>query len=199
LRIKPRDDTDSRRQSVEQEVRRAHELGPLRDPVCTDDCPQFDALAGCRRDCAEAPKRLSSEGEKYPVEPLVAPLVFEVKKLGMFEPCWSCEGHLGPTGELWKVPRVWFYSDSVIHVRALANAVAEMFNSKDPQKKLSARWHVVLTHSDADNPDTTFSLEPQWSEADKTLPGLQNDLKILAEGLEKYFWEACDELSQHAR
>jgi hypothetical protein len=138
---------------------------------------------------------LSSEGDNSPVESLVAPLVFELKKLGVFHPCWSCEGHDDQSGKLWKIPRVWFYADSVIHIRALANAIDTVFNSR----RLSSRWKVVLTYSESDNPDTTFSLEPEAAGKDKNLRDLQNDLRVLSEGLEKQFWEACNQLSRDAR
>jgi len=52
----------------------------------------------------------------FPIESGIAPLVFELKRLGVFEPCWSCEGHNDPGGNLWKIPRVWFYCDSVVQV-----------------------------------------------------------------------------------
>jgi len=138
---------------------------------------------------------LSSEGANSPVESLVAPLVFELKKLGVFYPCWSCEGHNDQSGKLWKIPRVWFYADSVIHIRALANAIDALFNSR----RLSTRWKIVVTHSDSDNPDTTLSLEPETAGKDRSLRDLQKDLGALSEGLERHFWEACDQLGRDAR
>jgi hypothetical protein len=133
---------------------------------------------------------MSSEGEHGPVEPLVAPLVFELKKLGVFHPCWSCEGHSTEAGDVWKIPRIWFYADSVVHLRALAEAINRLFHAD----RLSARWHVVLTHSDPSNPDTTFSLEPE-SSADTSLDALQGDLRVMADMLDQYFWLACDGLA----
>ena len=53
-------------------------------------------------------------------------------------------------------------------------------------KRVSARWRVVLTYSDADNPDTTFSLEPEQSGAQR-LGQLQADARAIAEGLEVHF------------
>ncbi len=128
------------------------------------------------------------------MEPLVAPLIFELKKLGVFHPCWSCEGHTDQAGNLWKIPRIWFYSDSVVHIRALADAIDRLFNTR----RLLARWHVVLTHSDADNPDTTFSLEPDPA-AENPLGRLQGDLRTLADELDRHFWHACDALAAQAR
>jgi len=128
------------------------------------------------------------------VEPLVAPLVFELKKLGVFYPCWSCEGHDDQAGALMKIPRVWFYADSVVHIRGLVEAVGDLFN----MRRLSVRWRVILTHSDSDNPDTTFSLEPE-SASESSLTALQGDLRVLAEELGRMFWLACDSLAAKAR
>ncbi|MCF8476557.1 MAG: hypothetical protein K9G60_05980 [Pseudolabrys sp.] len=120
---------------------------------------------------------------------MVAPLVFEIKKLGVFHPCWSCEGHANQAGDIWKIPRVWFYSDSVVHVRALADAVDRMH----ADRRLSTRWHLVLTFSDPGNPDTTFSLEPEPA-ANEPLHSLQADLRAMADDLAPRFWHACDAL-----
>ena len=128
------------------------------------------------------------------MEPLVAPLVFELKKLGVFHPCWSCEGHTDQAGALSKVPRVWFYADSVVHIRGLAETVNRLFNAG----RLSVRWRIVLTHSDAENPDTTFSLEPEPS-ADGSLNSLQSDLRVMADELGRIFWLCCDALAARAR
>jgi len=192
LWIKPRKDASARKKSVEHEVRRAHELGPIPDPVCSNNCPDYNPSVGCHRNCRTAPRQLSSDPDNSPLEPLVAALVFELKKLGVFYPCWSCEGHENQSGKLWKIPRVWFYADSVIHIRALANAIDKLSNSR----RLSVRWEIVVTHSDSDNPDTTFSLEPEAAGRDKNLRELQNDLRVLSDELEKHFWEACDQLAR---
>ena len=148
----------------------------------------------CHRFCPAAPRRLSSEGERGPVEPLVAPLVFELKKLGVFYPCWSCEGHEDQNGQVRNIPRVWFYADSVVHIRGLAEAINGLRNAG----RLAARWQIVLTHSDADNPDTTFSLEPEPATED-SLHSLQNDLRVMSEELGATFWRVCDLLAAQAR
>ena len=54
----------------------------------------------CEATCPEAPKALTSDPVNYPIETGIVSLVFEMKRLGIFEPCWSCEGHLGPAGDL---------------------------------------------------------------------------------------------------
>ncbi len=49
---------------------------------------------------------LSSDPESHPLESRIAPLVYELKRLEVFDPCWSCAGHNGTDGALWKIPRV---------------------------------------------------------------------------------------------
>jgi len=125
---------------------------------------------------------------------MVAPLVFELKKLGVFYPCWSCEGHTDCSGNLWKIPRVWFYADSVIHIRALSEATNRLFHAG----RLATRWAVVVTHSDPANPDTTFSLEPE-PDMVQGLPALHGDLRVMADELGRHFWLACDALAAQPR
>jgi hypothetical protein len=193
MRIAPRDNNAAGKRRLTQDLRRARQSGPLPDPICCQPCPDFRAATGCHRHCGSAPARLSSEGAEYPVEPIVAPLVFELKKLGVFHPCWSCEGHTDQSGALWKLPQVWFYADSVVHTRILDNAIDRLYQAR----LLSARWHLVLTHSDPDNVDTTFSLEPEPA-AGYALSDLQGDLHIIANELGAGFRRACDELAAQA-
>ena len=192
MRIGPR--PTAKKSHVVHEVRRAHTLGPMPDPVCCRNCPDYGPSSRCHRFCPAAPRRLSSEGEQNPVEPLVAPLVFELKKLGVFYPCWSCEGHADQDGKVRNIPRVWFYADSVVQVRGLADATNRLFNAG----RLSRRWQIVLTHSDADNPDTTFSLEPGPAPED-SLHALQGDLRVMSDELAASFWLACDALAAQTR
>lgn len=194
MRIKPRGSDAERRAAVKADLDRARAIGPLQDPVCMPDCPDHTAGVHCHRSCVKAPVRLSSDPDAFPIEPLIAPLVFEIKRLGVFEPCWSCEGHNDNAGTLWKVPRVWFYADSVAHVRALAEAVATL----STRNRLTVPWHVVLTHSDPDNPDTSFSLEPAVDAAHAQLPALQADIERLAAGVAEEFRKACEDIATHA-
>ena len=140
---------------------------------CTLVCPQCGSTAcrcTCSPQCAEAPRALSSDPDRYPIEPAVLPLVFEMKRIGLFEPCWSCEGHLGTDGALWKLPRVWFYCDSMAHLRLLA----DLLDALEFSHRLAVRWQVVVTFSNADNPHTTFSLEPAPLSTDGALLPMMN-------------------------
>ena len=147
-------------------------------PVCGPGCPR-PAPRDCRRDCPEIPAALSSEPERYPLETGIAPLAFELTRLGVFRTCWSCEGHNGPDGELRKVPRVWFYAESVLHLRVLAEALREIGFAE----KLRVPWQVAATFSDPDNPGSAFSLEPNLTLVSARLADLQGDMGVIAEKL----------------
>lgn len=123
----------------------------------------------------------------YPIESLIVPLVFELNRAPGFKPCWSCEGHVAADGRLWKVPRVWFYADSLVHVRVLAEALASMAAGGATH----VPWRVQVTHTDDANPDTLFSLEPDLSgPAEVGLDDLQKDTGTIAEQLETVLtWE----------
>ena len=98
-----------------------------------------------------------------------------------FKPCWSCEGHDAADGRLWKVPRVWFYADSMVHVRVLAEALASLSAGGVNH----VPWRVRVTHTDDANPDTVFSLVPDLSgNAGAGLNDLQRDTGTIAEHLE---------------
>lgn len=108
----------------------------------------------------------------FPIEPLIAPLVYEMKRSGAFEPCWSCEGHNGADGALLKAPTVWFYC-APSYLRLLAGGLARL--------RLHAPWRVVITHSDTDNPEPTFALEAPREGF--TLTQLQADTGVIARAL----------------
>ncbi len=62
-------------------------------------------------------------------------------------PFRSRAGLGGTDGSLWKIPRVWFYGRSAVHLRVLADALEELHLDR----RLSVPWRVVLTFSDGDN------------------------------------------------
>jgi len=146
-------------------------------PVCGPTCPS-GAERNCHSGCPDIPRALSDAPEEYPLEARIAPLVYELRRLDGFRACWSCEGH-ERFGGLWKLPQVWFYAESQIHVRVLADAIAVL----GLKGALQAKWEVVVTHSDADNPDTTYALQPKYGEAPKPLGALQADVVTITNSL----------------
>ena len=69
----------------------------------------------------------------------------------------------------------------MVHIRLLVDGLKDM----ELAGKLTNKWQVVVTFSDPDNPETTFSLEPVLeSEAPSILPKLQADANVIAQSLE---------------
>ena len=166
---------------------------------CAIKCPHCGSMACqcmCSVHCPEAPRALSVDPDRYPIELAILPLVFEMKRLGMFRPCWSCEGHLRPDGSLWKMPRVWFYCDSMVQLRLLSDGLNHMANAGC----LRAPWRIVVTFSDPDNPETTFSLEPALShDREISLPALQKDVAEIARSLHAIMTKEARDLQWEAR
>ena len=151
---------------------------PSCDLVCST-CGATNCSCACFKGCPHIPSVLTSD-PNFPIESKIAALAFELKRLEVFRPCWSCEGHNDHAGALWKVPRVWFYCDSVLHARLLADALKEL----EIDELISGPWQVRLTFSDENNPDTTFSLEPVIERGSRaTLESLQQDVMIIADKL----------------
>ncbi len=138
---------------------------------------------------------LSNDPVNHPLEARIAPLVDELTRLEGFHPCWSCEGHNGPDGKLWKIPRVWFYCESLVHPRVLADAVKELHLTATR----SVLWRVVLTSSDEANAGTTFSPEPDLDHRRPPLPALQRDIDAIAERLREWAFAEARKLSRMAR
>jgi len=133
-------------------------------------------------------KALSSEPESFPVEEHIVPLVFELKRLGVFTPCWSCEGHNDNVGKLRRAPSVWFYCDSVVQVRLLAQAIEQL----GFRKELSTPWRVGISVADSDNPDTLYQLEPAIQDLNETtLHQLRADVRIIAHHLNHFVLDAA--------
>ena len=93
---------------------------PCRD--CERLCLQHGSTTctcGCNFACPDAPIALTSDPDRYPIEPRILPLVFELNALKVVQPCWSCEGHNGLSEEVQKLPSVWFYVDDIVCAEVL--------------------------------------------------------------------------------
>lgn len=159
--------------------------------ACAKTCSECGSTAcqcQCVSTCPDAPRALSCDPGRQPLEIGIVPLVFEMKRLGMFQPCWSCEGHANPDGSLSKPPRVWFYCDSMVHVRLFANVLSSLQFAR----KLHVPWQIAVTFSDPDNPATAFSVEPVLSPGTAfSLGGLQADASVIAKEFRTLMqWEA---------
>lgn len=202
MRIERRDGPADRVRRLASEISEAARARGVEGRVCGESCTAVCAKCGstacqceCAPECPGAPRALSSDPERFPIEPGIAPLVFAMRRLGLFTPCWSCEGHLRPDGSLWKLPAVWFYSDSPVHVRLLSQGLSSLRTAG----ALSAPWHVVVTFSDADNPETTFSLEPAHAGGETlSLPALRKDAGAIAGALQRIINEEGRALQREA-
>ena len=152
-------------------------------PGCTVPCPCSKSptcSCGCSPSCESCAKHMSSEPDRYPIEPRIIPLVYALHASRVCPPCWSCEGHLTADGStLAKFPRVWFYSGSVLYPRF----VAEHIDDLTFRKKLKNMWTVRVL-SWGTGPWSRFSIEPISDSAAPTdLRRLQYEADIIAEGL----------------
>lgn len=161
-------------------------------------CPECDIACACSAsatcacecspDCPDIPQRMSSEPDRYPIESGIAPLVYAFFTTRVCQPCWSCEGHeIAGDGEP-KLPRVWFYSRSILYPRL----VQELTEELKFKRKLSHAWCVrVLAYSN--NRDTRFSLEPVVVPgAPFRLANMQADSKIIASNLVEWIRERSE-------
>lgn len=134
----------------------------------------------CTPNCEHAAKMLTSDAENFPIEECVVPLVYAFSCLGYCQPFWSCEGHADENGFMKKPPRLWFYSREVLYPRLISDYLSNLYL----KKSIHVPWHVVLTFSDADNPDTAFSMEPVVTEeAERKLIPYQTDVRVIAADL----------------
>ncbi len=172
-------------------VPRGRVCNPECDAVCPS-CSSTSCACSCSSDCGHIPAQLTSD-PNFPIEAMIAPLAFELKRLGAFEPCWSCEGHNGHDDKLWKIPRIWFYCDSVVYVRLLSDVLKEL----EIDELINGPWQVRLTFSDEDNPATTFSLEPEIGPgAPLSLKALQEDVKVITQYLPTMFTRRAEILTE---
>ena len=203
MRITRRNRSSERNRSLGRDIAEAASARSVEGRVCGEGCIMKCSSCGstrcqcaCSPHCPQAARALSVDPDDYPIESAILPLVFEMKRLSMFSPCWSCEGHARPDGSLWKLPKVWFYCDSTVAVRLLADGLGALKQAG----KLRTPWQVVVTFSDPDNPDTTFSLEPVTSPGSAiALRSLQDDVAEIARSLKTMIGTEARSLQREAR
>ena len=151
-------------------------------PGCNLTCPKCGSIScvcNCSPNCADAPRMMSSDPEEFPIEAAIVPLVYAFNSLRLTPPCWSCEGHYNKSGELDKLPRVWFNARSM----AYPDLISELLSDLATARRLSLPWQVCVVCLD-DSPDITFSIEPKINPTDKPeLKSLRRDVRIIADCL----------------
>ncbi len=154
------------------------ELRPCQgcEKPCT--CSQsFSCTCMCQPECGFAPLQMSSEPGQYPIEPKIIFLVFGFNCLRICTPYWSCEGHLFTDGKLFRVPQVWFYSQSTLYPKI----INEYIHNLKIRKAINYPWHICLTFSE-NKLETGFSLEPDLKYmVNPDLLIMQKDVKVIAE------------------
>ena len=129
----------------------------------------------CSEPCQHAAKVISSESDRYPIEPLVFPLVFALSRFNFIKPCWSCEGHNDQYGKLWKLPQVWFYTCSPCYAHLIGKFLWEMKKTK----LIQYDWRVSLS-AFGDLSCATYIIETALLPDNCELTELQLDLEVLA-------------------
>ena len=117
-------------------------------PRCAAVCPTCHSTScecQCRSDCDHAKLAMTSDDE-FPIEDRIAPLVYAFHRLKQCPPCWSCEGHLGPDGNLKRLPAVWFYAGSQV----FAGMIGEYVSALRIKRNLGTPWRVIVAVMDPD-------------------------------------------------
>jgi hypothetical protein len=144
-------------------------------------CGSTSCACACTITCPQAPRTLSTDPEEHPIEEGIVPLVYALSTLRVVQPCWSCEGHNSPDGELYRPPSVWLYARSVFYPWLISEYLADL----DNRGAIENPWHLCLVFFDPDNSDPTFVIEPDLGSIKKPeLGSLQRDVRVIAEGLE---------------
>ena len=151
---------------------------------CDIPCPcrgSTSCACACAVGCPHVPRMLSTDPEAHPIEGAIVPLVYALGALRVVRPCWSCEGHNGADGKLYRPPGVWFYARSVFYPWLISEYLADLDNSKTIENP----WHLCLVFFDPNNSDPTFVIEPDLGSIKKPeLWSLQRDVRVIAEGLD---------------
>lgn len=145
-------------------------------PNCTNH-----VVHDCNSGCKNAHTALSSHPAAFPIEPNITPLVFGLVSTRVVQTCWSCEGHMDSNNNLTSLPRVIFYTSSVVYTQLLHRHIARL----KMDAKLQFSWMVVLTDF-AQTWSQTYSVIPDLSfeRGELHLGRMQSDLKVIAEDLQ---------------
>lgn len=137
----------------------------------------------CSYKCSAAPREMSAEPDRYPIEEGVVPLVYAFYTLRKLMPCWSCEGHLDGHNKLTKTPKVWFYSTSSFYPKLIAQVLAQL----EADHRLLNSWMIRILPFSQSMFTLTYSLEPVILEKNnddsELLLSLRKDMEFIADHL----------------
>jgi len=154
----------------------------------------------CSYRCEAAPRQMSGEPDRFPIETKVVPVVYAFYTLRKLMPCWSCEGHLDGHENLSKLPKVWFYSTSNFYPKLISQALSQM----EGKKLLVNGWIVRILPFSQSMYTITYSLEPSALTNQKTdrlvLNSLHSDMVVIADDLRRdVFRLAMDYVNKGAK
>lgn len=159
---------------------------PAEAPPC-QNCVKHVPVS-CSPKCPEAQASLSSDPINFPLEEKVVSLSFELASTRLIETCWSCEGHFGHDGKLWKLPQVTFYAHSPVYPQLMLRHIQGLANSK----RMAYEWKIVLSDF-GQSWNFSYNIEPNLNGVtEPRLGALQQDLQLIAENL-------CESLKGLAR
>jgi len=122
---------------------------------------------------------MSSEGAQSPIEHRIVPMVFAFNCLRVCPPYWSCHGHRFPTGELFRVPQVWFYSKSMVYPKLIGDLLIRM----KIDGAIQYPWHICIAYTDQVL-ESGFSIEPDTKSIEKPdVDRLQRDAASISGNL----------------
>jgi len=172
------------------------ELGEATGRLCENcDLPcacsaSPSCTCSCAPDCAHAPKLMTSD-PNFPIESLIAPLVFAFLELRLCPPCWSCEGHMAPNGELKRPPTVWFYTRSQVFLGIIDDYAVSLW----AKKMLNVPWRVSIAYTDPGQNAPAYALQPELANiVTSDLNAMQADIGVIAGGLKAGVSERADKL-----
>jgi len=141
------------------------------------ECGSRNCTCKCSPDCEMVPEKMSSD-RNFPIEQGIIPLVYSFNRLRVIQPYWSCAGHVR-NGELLRVPQIWFYSDSLIHVKMLYDYLSRL----KARRTIIHHWNICITHTDK-LWDSGFCIKPDIEHIKQPkLEWLQKDVCIIADHL----------------
>ena len=131
----------------------------------------------CSYSCYNPAEALSEDPKRYPVEPNVVPLVFELTTMRLVQTCWSCEGHANIDGKIIKLPQVSFYSEKPFYAQLISNYLANLHW----KQKLQYPWEVALSDY-GQTWEITYTIKCDLSRVENPdIKIMQNDLNAMGE------------------
>lgn len=156
------------------------ELRPC--PGCDKPCEcsqSSTCTCNCAPECEHAPFLMSSDPDRYPIEKNIVSLVFGLNCLRVLPPYWSCEGHSFPSGEMFRVPQVWFYSRAIIYPKL----IGEYMHRLKIKDSIHYPWHICLVYTN-NSLETGFSIEPDVKSIENPELGvMREDVQVIADNL----------------